>query len=301
VAALSELEVLVPRSLGEALEALSELKERAKVVAGGTDVIVRVREGKWRPRVLVDISRLGELRGIELKGGVIRIGALTTYAELVGSGVIRKHARPLFEACSVIGTAQVRNKGTIGGNLSTGSPAGDSIPPLYVLGAAVTLVSERGARELPVSELLLGPGETAVRPDELIAEVRFRAMDECEDGFFRKVGDRGTNFRAVASAAGWVRWGEGLRAIEDARIALGAVAPVVVFAKSAERLLRGAPLSEEAIGRASEAARLDLPPTGRAREAYKREVVPGLVLQGLYAVLERARLRGPASPPRGGG
>jgi CO/xanthine dehydrogenase FAD-binding subunit len=281
----SQLRVFSPQRLEDALKILAERGRDLKVVAGSTDVSVQLRNGVLREKALLNISKIDELKYVKLEGNTLRIGSLCTFSYCIDNPLIKKYAPILREAFLKVGSVQIRNMGTIGGNLGTASPAGDSIPPLYVLEARVLLESLSSKREVPVEEFFKGPKLTAKRHDELIVEVRFKVMERGELYFFRKLGLREANAISVASVATILKpLGDGTY---DPRIALGAVGPTVFRAIRAEGLLRGKRLTEERIREAAKAAMQEARAMSdiRGSAKYRRRAVAAMLYQGLYDIL----------------
>jgi len=275
---------LRPKSLNEALQALVEWGERGRPLAGGTDLLVRLRQGATAPAALIDIGALNELRGWTMRGEYVVVGALTTHAQIEGDSRLEHLAPALPAACREIGSAQIRNRGTLGGNLVNASPAGDTLPALYVLEAEIGLLSAGGLRWVPIEQFFTGPGQTVRRPDELLAWARFRAGTAGERAFFNKIGQRRAVRIAKASAAGRVLLADGV--VEQCRIALGAVAPTVIRARAAEEYLRGKPLSPTTIRQTADLAAAAVAPITdiRSTQSYRRHVTAVLVARGLSAV-----------------
>ena len=199
---LQRFTYLRPDRLDDALGVLGQKGAEVKVLAGGTDLLVQMKEGSVHPPTILDIGRLDELRSIRLEDGSVRIGALTTHREIAGSDLIRRHAPALAEGASRVGSPQIRHRATIGGNLVNASPAADTVPPLVVLGAEVCASSARGDRRLAVEDFLKGPGETVLRPDELVTELRFSLNgDERMVSRYEKFGTRNALSIAVTSVA----------------------------------------------------------------------------------------------------
>ena len=227
---------------------------------------------------------------MKLEGGRVRVGALTTHSECLKSNVLKTHAPLLWEAISQIGTLQVRNLGTIGGNIGRASPSGDTLPPLYVLEAEVVLRSVRGERRVRIDEFILGPGKTSRRSNELIVAVEFQPMDGNDLYVYKKLGLRRANTIAVASSAILLKPRNG-GVVGEARIALGAVAPTIIRADRAEELLSGNPLTLDRIRKAAEAASEAARPISDVRGSaeYRRRIVFALTYQGLYQLYTRMR------------
>ena len=165
-----------PQTLDEALSLLTRHKADARIVAGGTDVVVELSRGIRPTSTLIDITAIPGLRQIAAADGVIALGALTTHNDVVASALCRERALPLAQACWEVGAPQLRTRGTVAGNLVTASPANDTITPLMALDAEVVLQSERGERVLPLRDFYLGVRRTALAPDELLREIRFAAL-----------------------------------------------------------------------------------------------------------------------------
>jgi CO/xanthine dehydrogenase FAD-binding subunit len=216
--------VMIPRTLDATLAMLTD-QPHAMVLAGGTDVMVDVNEGRHRPGTVIAIDHVSELRGIWVADGELVVGAATTYTELCGS-TTRAAAPALSQAARTVGSPQIRNAGTIGGNLATASPAGDTLPVLVAMGASVVVASATRSRTLPVDHFLVGPKRTALAPGELVLEVRIPLHRGPQE--FLKVGVRNAMVIAVASLA--------LAVDLDRRsigIALGSVGPTVLRATDA--------------------------------------------------------------------
>jgi CO/xanthine dehydrogenase FAD-binding subunit len=191
------VEVLTPGSLDQALRLKSERPE-AHPIAGGTDVMVELNFDRLRPQVLLNLNEVTELRGWTRENGTLRLGAGLTYAEAM-QPPLAALLPALAEASRTVGSPQIRNRGTIGGNLGTASPAGDALPPLLVENAEVELASIRGARSLPLHEFLQGPKQNALEPDELVTGVHVRPSGARQT--FMKVGPRNAMVIAVVSLA----------------------------------------------------------------------------------------------------
>jgi CO/xanthine dehydrogenase FAD-binding subunit len=191
------MDVHTPRTLDEALRLRAELPQ-ARVVQGGTDVLVELNFGRSRPEALLNLAELGELRGWARENGELRLGAGLTYTEAMRAE-LAELVPSLAEASRTVGSPQIRNRGTIGGNLGTASPAGDALPPLLVERARVEIASVRGVRTLPLEEFLLGVKRNALEPDELVTAVRLRPSGAAQT--FMKVGPRNAMVIAICSLA----------------------------------------------------------------------------------------------------
>jgi CO/xanthine dehydrogenase FAD-binding subunit len=224
------MEVLLPDSLEEALEMKSAHPE-AMPIAGGTDVMVRLNVGGHRPEVIVDLSRVAELDRWERRDGSVFLGAGVSYTRIMAE--LADHV-PLVQASRSVGSPQIRNRGTVGGNLGTASPAGDALPVLAAYDADVVLVAAGGrTRTIPWSAFLKGPKRTAIEPDELILGARWHPPRG--PGSFSKVGPR--NAMVIAVCGVCVQLDEHARHV---RVALGSVGPTVLRAPEAEAFAAGA-------------------------------------------------------------
>lgn len=248
---MNNLVLFSPQSLAETCEMLAET--RGKLIAGGTDVIPQMRDGRFPVDTLIDLGHVRCLDDIQQLGGHTSMGAMTTYTAMRRSSLLRTAAPLLVEAAGLVGGVQVQNRGTIGGNIVNASPAGDTLPPLLALNAEVTLINSDGERTLPVSDFLMGPGSTRIGPDEVVRAVRFQPLAAGTRSTFMRLGNRRGMVISNVSAAVVLTLDMDNR-VEDVRIALGAVAPTAIRCREAESLLIGQVLTEELIELASAAA-----------------------------------------------
>jgi xanthine dehydrogenase small subunit len=275
-----------PASLEAALQLLAEPEAGWRIIAGGTDLLVRF-EHRLNNLRLLDLSRIEELAAIWEDETSLHVGALTSYSRLIRAALVRRWAPALVTAAGEVGGGQIQNMGTVGGNLANASPAGDTIPPLMVLEAAVVLRSSRGRRVIPLAEFALGPGQTVLAPDELIQEIIIpkRQHPGQEITFFDKVGPRQAQSIAIASLAGrgWLVDGR----LSEVRIALGAVGPTVLRAYRSEAELMAGPFAEARLRAAAEAARAESRPIDdiRASAGYRRQLVAGMLIRQLWPYL----------------
>ena len=287
-------------SLDEALALLDVHGQRARIVAGGTDLIIEMERGQHpQLQVLIDITRVQGLDQISLNAGKIILGPLVTHNHVVGSPLIRRRALPLAQASWEVGAPQIRNRATVAGNLITASPANDTITPLMVLGAELTLVSVDGERTVALADFYTGFRQTVLRPNELLSAISFPALDEGQRGVFLKLGLRRAQAISVVDAAVVLRLDE-RGTVTSARIALGSVAPTIVSAPLAEQALLGRRLAAESIAEAGRLAARAASPIDdlRGSASYRDEMVKVLVTRALRQLMSDEMDDGlPDSPP----
>ncbi|HID88750.1 MAG TPA: 2Fe-2S iron-sulfur cluster binding domain-containing protein [Anaerolineae bacterium] len=286
-----------PTSVEETLRLLADHGSDARLIAGGTDLLIELERGIRRASVLIDISRVPGLDGIALEDDALRIGSLVTHNRLVASQIVAKRAEVLAQAAWTVGAPAIRNRGTLGGNLITASPANDTIPALWVLGAHLVLRSVRGERTVPIAEFYRGVRQVDLAPDEMLVEVRVPPMHPGERGVFLKLGLRRALAISLVNTAVVVRLEEGR--VTRARIALGSVAPTIIRVPEAEGILVGGPLSEEQVERAADlAARAAVPIDDiRAGAEYRRRMVRVLVRRALQMLAADEGSPQPDPPP----
>lgn len=230
-----------PLTLDDVCRRLSDTGGR--LIAGGTDVIPQMQTGRFQADWLIDLSRVTELSYIAPKNGSIQIGGLTNYIKLINSPLLQAEGPLLVQAAELVGAVQTRYRGTLGGNIANASPAGDTLPPLLALNAAVTLVSTAGGRTIPLADLLQGPGRTALAPNEVIHHISFDRLPANATSIFLKLGNRRGMAISVVNVAVLLQVDQDSR-VEEARIALGAVAPMPIRCPQAEAILKGQPLTD---------------------------------------------------------
>lgn len=281
-------EVLVARDSHDAVALLAAHAPSAKVLAGGTDLLVDLKSGSRSVDVLVDISRADDLRTIAVTDDGLAIGALVTHSEIMRSPLIRRLAPVLAEAARSIGAVQTRNLGTLGGNLVSAVPSMDSGPALMALDAFVAIAGPDGPRRVPLAEFFAGPRKTCLGPAELVTAVVVPSRNLRKAAAFLKFGLRKGQALALVNVAAALWSGDG--ACSEPAIALGAVAPTVIRATTAEAYLTGRPLTEETIAEAGRLAAADAKPISdfRAGADYRRELVCVLTRRALRQAQGRA-------------
>lgn len=291
-----------PTSVDEALRLLAEHGPEARIIAGGTDLLVELRHAVRQPRVLIDVTRIGGLDRVRLDDdGLVHVGPTVTHNRAVASELLAERGFPLALACWRVGTPQLRNRGTVAGNLVTASPANDTITALWALDARLTLRSVRGERTLPFANFYQGVRRTALAADEMVTDVTFPALASNQRGVFAKLGLRRTHAIALVNAAVVLTFDESAnQRIGKATITLGSVAPTIVRAREAERALVGAPLNDERIAEAADLAAQAAAPIDdiRAGAGYRSEMVRVLVRRALIGLRDGTDQTGfPAAPP----
>jgi xanthine dehydrogenase FAD-binding subunit len=285
---VSEMDVMTPHSLLECLEILAKNKGEYRLIAGGTDAVVRMKDGHYRPAVWINMKDLDSLRFIHHVEDEIQIGPLTTHTDLIRSPLVREKADMMVEAARQIGAAQIQNVGTIGGNLGTASPAGDLIPTLYVLGARIELSSLYEKRTIPIEEFFLGPGITVMQSNEMITSITITPQQENEIGIFEKLGPRKSQAISIVNVACTLQMDVNRKCL-GGKIAFGSVGPTVIRAKKCESMLTLADLDEEMIENIAEVAWKEVMPITdiRASAIYRRDMTKALLKRGLFRLMKR--------------
>lgn len=245
-----------PTTVSEVLDLLANNQNRARIIAGGTDILLELERGA-RPTVdtLIDITRIPGLSEIAIEDGVIRVGPLATHNHVVGSEITRQYALPLVQACWEVGAPQIRNRATIAGNLITASPANDTITPLMALGASVVLQSQTGERIIDLADFYRGYRQTVMKPDEFLREIRIPTIEENQAGMFMKLSLRRAQAISVIDIATVLTFEDGRDSpVADARVTIGCVAPTIIRLSDAENALIGNTLTDAIIKTAAEQA-----------------------------------------------
>src|SRR5882672_10554843 len=280
------------RDSSDAVALLAQHGPSVKVIAGGTDLLADLKFSSHTPQVVVDISRADDLRGIAMTDQGLRIGSLVTHTEIMGSPVIRDLFPALVDAAHTIGAVQTRNLGTLGGNLVTAVPSMDSGPTLVALDAIVTVAGNDGRRQMPLADFFVGPRKTVLKPHELLVEIIIPKENVGKPTHFLKFGLRKGQALALVNVAASFWVGEG-HTFKAPRVALGAVAPKVIHAPSAESFLEGKPITPENMAEGGKLAVNDAKPINdfRASAGYRRDLVAVLTRRALEAAYELSKQR----------
>jgi carbon-monoxide dehydrogenase medium subunit len=287
---MKPFDYVAPSSLKEVLEVLARHGERARALAGGTDLFLRMERGGWVPEVIVDIKSipgLAEIRYDPSQG--LRLGALALHGDVASHPAVRDKYPALALGAGWVGGPQMRNRGTVGGNLCNASPAADTASPLIVYGAHVRLASARGERSLPLEEFFAGPGKTVLVPGELLVDVVVPAPAPRSGGDYQRRTRTAMDIAVVGAAAAVTL--NGGSTCTEARVCLASVAPTPLRAAAAEAVLRGRELTAERISEAARAAAAEARPIDdvRASASYRRAMVEVLTRRALHNALARAR------------
>jgi len=276
-----------PESLSEALSLLVEL-ENASPVIGGSDLMIAMRNGVIAPSHVVDLNEINELNYIKEEDGVIKIGATATHTQVANNPLVAK-VHSLVDSLSRIGSPQIRNRGTITGNICNASPAADAAPPLLVHGTEVEIQGLNGKRVIPISDLFTGPKMNCLETGELLTEIRIPVPPAGAASSYKRIGRRKAFTLSVVSSAAYIQMdGE---TCTDAKVAFGSVAITPIRVPEAESLLKGSKLDEETVKAASTAVYEAVKPITdvRGTAEYRKDMCPVLMRRAIAQCLERLR------------
>jgi CO/xanthine dehydrogenase FAD-binding subunit len=275
----------------EACRLLSEMKGNAKVLAGGTDVLVNMKRGSLKTPNMVNILKIREIRGIESQNGYFHLGATLPVIEISESAALRQYLPALVKAACVVGSPLIQNRATIGGNIVRASPAADLPPPLMAYGARVVLRSVRGTREVPLDDFFLGPEETVIEPTEILSGIIVDNPPAHTGADYIKLGHRSAMECAITAVASRITLNKPDGVIKDVRITMSAVAPKPIHARSAEEMLIGEKPSEELFAKAASMASKECSPIDDLRSGaeYRRSMAGVLAKRTLISAWHEAR------------
>ena len=290
---LPEFEFHEPSSVGEACRITAQFGGSAKLLAGGTDLIVHMKKGLLSPEHVISLSKISDLKGVASSTGKIRIGACVTVGELCESEEIRKTFSALYTGASNLGSPLIRNLATIAGNLISARPAADLPPPLMAYNAKVVLITGVGEREVGLEDFFTGPGKTMIGPDEILKEIVIEEPRGYSGAGYIKLGVRKALEISLVNVAAFLSLDDPEGIIQSARIVLGAVAPTPLRALAAEKALLGEKPNNSLFVKAGKAAAKESRPIDdfRASAGYRRSMVEVLTTRALGLALLEARNR----------
>jgi carbon-monoxide dehydrogenase medium subunit len=287
-------ELLQPGNLSEALEMKRAYGERARILAGGTDLLVLLKDRKLKAEAVMSLRKIRELNYIRVEDGKgVRLGALVTHGDAAASPLIQERFPELAEACSQVGAVQVQNLGTVCGNLCNASPAADAAPPLLLMDALLTLASATGERAVPIQDFFLGPRQTVLRADEILKDIFIPEVPGRRGATYLKLGRRQAMEIAIVGVGVAIRLNGSDRQIADCRIAMGSVAPIPLRARRGEQVLRSQTIKDELIEEAAEVAAEEASPISdvRASRGYRLDMIRVLCRRAAREALARAQLK----------
>jgi CO/xanthine dehydrogenase FAD-binding subunit len=286
----SEFSFFKSGDLTETLNFLGQMVKQnqgAHLIAGGTNILVDIRQGTVKPACLIDIGAIPELRKIEETEGTVKLGGSVTLHEIIKSRLLKECCDFLVNAAQSVGSPQVRNRATVGGNIISASPAADMVPPLMALGAEVVLQGENSTRAVPLEHFMKGPKLTDRKSNEILVSVNFKRLEKEQKGIFFKLGKRNSMAVSIVNLSIVVTPSRDNSFLKDIRIAMGAIGPLALRMVEAEKILLSGPISEERIVKAAEAASAMSQPISdiRGSKEYRRSMVKRCLKEQLSKLL----------------
>jgi len=280
-----------PTSLGEAVTLLAGARGNARVLAGGTDLIVNMRVGRRKPELVVDGKRIPELNELSLTAAGLTLGAAVSCRRAYEHAEVAKRYPALVDSMSLIGSVHIQGRATVGGNLCNAAPSGDAIPTLIALGAQARVLGPNGTREVPVEEFCVAPGKTCLADDELLVSVHIPAPVANSGAHYLRFIPRNEMDIAIAGAGVSVVLDAAKQNFVSARIALASVGPTPIFAREAGALLAGKPINEDSIQLAADSAQAVAKPITDMRGTIeqRKHLVKVLTARALRGAIERAK------------
>jgi len=287
---LIHFNVCEPHTIEEACSLLGQYRSKAKFLAGGTDLLVSIRKGTFSPELLVNLKKITELYGIKERDRDLVIGALTSLHEVETSSIVQSSHGALVEALHVIGSIQIRNTGTLGGNICSAIPSADSPPILIALGARVKISSKVGEREIPLADFFNGPGRTVLAEDELLKEICIPKREGKWGAIYLKQSRIAASDIAIVGIAVALSLNPATQRCQDIAIVMGAVAPIPLRARKAETILKDEVLKDEMIEDASLVASKEAKPISdlRGSDHYRTQLIQSLAKSAIKRAMERA-------------
>lgn len=287
---MNKFDYLIPTSINEAISLHESYGERAKYIAGGTDVMVKIKEGKISPQYMISLGHLQGLGHIIYENGELRIGAMVTHRMLELSPVITKEFPILIGAVENIGSVQIRNVATIGGNIVNAVPSADGAVPLITLGTEVRVIGPKGERAIALEDFFIGPGKTLLKSGEILLEFVIPKLPPHTGAAYWKHTRRAAMELPILGVAVLISLDDDMQTCTEARIGLGVVAPTPMRAKNAEAILKGKKVDDEILEKAGKAAAQECKARDsiRGKAWYRRDMVELLVQRMAIVAMERA-------------
>jgi carbon-monoxide dehydrogenase medium subunit len=286
---MSGVDYLAPATAGDAVKALVEAKGAAKLLAGGTDLLVQMRGGRVKPGLIIDLKKIPDLNGIRADGGGFLIGAAVSGAVIGEHEGLRRAWPGVVEAANLIGSTQVQGRASLGGNLCNASPAADSVPALVAAGAVCIIEGAKGRREIPVEQVQAGPGRTTLAPDEILIAFRLPPRPaRSSDAYLRLIPRTEMDIAVVGAGVSLTLDAGGV--CTAARVSVGAVAPTVLLVEAAGAALVGSKLDEAALTKMDAAVRAACKPISdkRGTAEYRTKIACVLARRAAAIAAERA-------------
>lgn len=293
---MKDFDYAAPATLKEAIVLLAKAKEKARPLAGGSDLIDQMRMGRRQPVLVVDVKRIAELNRLAyLPDEGLHIGAAVPRSRIYSQTVVKQRYPAIAYTCALIGDVKIQNRAGIGGNLCNAAPSADTAPPVIVYGGNCVIARQKNGRlvrrKVSAEDFFVGPGKSVLEPGELLVEILLPPPAKRSAAAYQRFIPRNEMDIAVAGAASWIQLAGGK--VADARIALAAVAPVPMRARNAEKVLIGNPVSSQTVNAAGEAAAAECSPIDDIRGSawYRRELVKVLTRRTLQSCAESLGLR----------
>ena len=289
---MKEFEYQAPTSLAQAVQLMAELNGRARAMAGGTDLLVQIRQNRQTPERVVDVKKIPELNELRYDGSRgLTVGAAVPCYRIYRDRAVAQSYPGLIDSASIIGGIGIQGRATLGGNLCNSSPSGDALPTMIALGATAVIAGPNGQREVPVEQFCTAPGRNVLRPGELLVAIRFPAPPANSGAHYQRFIPRYEMDIAIVGVGAQVELDTDKRTVRSARIALGAVAPTPLFVPEAGTALEGKPANEESFRQAGEIAKEAAKPITdmRGTAAQRKHLVGVLTRRVLMGAAARAR------------
>ena len=289
---LPKFEFLSPKSIKEAISILAKYGPEAKLIAGGTDLLSEMRWGEWSPQYVIALSQIPGLDEIQFdKTTGLRMGAACTIGEIERSKVIGAHYPLLAQAASVLGSTEIRNRATVGGNLCTAAPSADMPPSLLVLNAKAVIATQEGEKVVYLEDFFTGPKKTILNHDEMLVRLEIPPVEPTSAGEYIKFGRRNAMEIAMIGVAALITLKGRNNTCKEAKLALATAAPTPIRSKEAEKVLTGKKLTREIIDLAADTASKEASPrtSWRTTEEYRRDLIRALTRRALQKALDKLK------------